>query len=1077
MTSSEPLKLHLFGAPELRADGELVPLSPFQMALVAVTYAGGGVDRPSVANLFWRHEADARTRARIRQLVHQTKRRAEYDIILTQGDRLLPAPGVAVDVADFCEEVATGQYAKAARRLVDGFLTGPLPGLSGDFDDWCRATERALRSKLERGAETAWSEHSAERSWTAAGDAAEALYLLDPSDPGRVSRVIEARARQNRLLAAEAAYAEYTQTHQQGDEEPGLASLIDRVRELRTTTDEPRLPRPFVGRADALRRIDEVVAVAESGHTQCAVVLGEPGIGKSRFLEEVQRSASIDGFQCLSARAARLERQVSLSPLIDALDTIDLGPRLDDIGEPWRTVVGSLLPPGVHARSIDELPDIDSESLTRRLMDAFALLLKSLGDHRPTVLILDDAQWCDTTTIAVIQFFIRRYPDARVAILLSARPEGAKPDEPAYDLVHGAHRADLVLELTELTHEEGNALVQALGEDRISADEAERLFPLSGLHPLYLTELVRDLLAERLTLPQGPEVDNTIPMSIRQILEARMHGTSSIAQRVLEGLSVCGGASSIRQLGVVVGEPVDQIADAVEELRRVRMIDVDRYHCTIVHDLFRAAVYSELSPPMRALLHQRVAESLADDDVPGELATHLELAGDDEEAARWGWLAGERALAQGAVAEAAHHFGVASRCEGDPVARARATAHQAEALYLMRDLSRAVPALELAYSLLRECGEDFKARRIGTKWAEVVASSDPHRRDEVLSRLAALRAEARDARDHESDALCLDAELQLGHRVGVADRMTATIRKLKDARAYTDAASATVVHMGLAMSVVFGDPEVGLRAAREAVRLSEHAPQHRATALLRLMVALELRGLIMTPEGESVVGLARKEAAIRGDSRIAFMVESNLAVAYLDAGDLDVAEQQLVATSRLLSPTDLDLDGFNLANNFAELWLARGEFDTAGHWFRVAEERTSENSPPYMTTIVNSGLGLCALEVGNLSEMRKREAAVGPLPERWEFDPGTIIAFQVRLMERRREIEEARRLIEKASRDLAGRLDFAWLKLGFFRVKRLRKWGYHAEAQALSAEYQQFAAERALKTRAEQFATLCSGEF
>jgi DNA-binding SARP family transcriptional activator/tetratricopeptide (TPR) repeat protein len=1067
-------QVSLFGGPRFEGPAGTFTLSPYQAALLALVYAEEGISRPRISRILWRRDLDSRTRARIRQLCHQIQRKAGGVILRSDGDALEPLDTVRSDVRDFRAEIEASELLLAAQRLAMGFLPDTLPGVEVEFDDWRQRFEHRMRKGLVASARTAWEFSAGQGEWGPARDAAEALYLLSPRSAEACEHTIEARARLGKLRAAEVAYAEYRTLHGAAAVPASLDQLMERVRQIDHEEDNSCdiAHVPFLGRARAITELSSVFGDVKAGKFSFAVISGEAGIGKTRLMAELQRSATLDGVRCLSAHPVELERRISLNPILDALRAVDLHAHLTALGEPWKSVVGSMLPHGALSIPLDALPPIEEQGLSRRLLDAFALLLNSLAEECPTLLFIDDLQWADATTISLLRFYQRRWPESRFGVVSTLRPEAISERNPVATYLSDSDHVTHRLPLGELEEDEGLQLIELLGKGRISADASAKLIRLAGFHPLYLTELARDLLAERLVLPDSDSPDVQIPISVRHILIARTKGLSDSATAIAQILSAIAKPMHLASLGELAHLTLDATADAVEELRRSRIVELNRDTAWVAHGLFRSALYAGLSEPRRVLVHRQIADMLLEgsgEDDAGELATHLEKAGDAGMASTQGWLAGDRALQQGAVAEAAYFFELVTRNEQDHVKRATATARFGCALFLGRDMARAIPALELASGRLRGVGADREARRVDIRRIEGLAGTGLEALGDLLERLATVREEAREADDWEAVALALDVELQLLDGSTDLAGIRRVFADMKSVASRGGPEAGTVCHLGLAMSVLWGDPVAGMKSARLAVRLSEQALEHRPMALLRLMVVLQLRALALTPESEAVIAEARELAAHRGDLRLSFLIESNLAVGLLDSGELDRAEVQLEKSATMLGAANMGRDRFNHANNRAELGLARSDYEDAERWFREANREVGASTPEYAEDIINAGLGLCALESGALGVARQCEEAGVVLPTLLTFDPSTIVTFKVRLLERRDQIAEAIDLLDTVSDRLRGRLDLAWLKLGIFRLGKLAKWGHGRSAEALAPMYISFARASHLSRREAEF--------
>ena len=1045
--SSGLYEVHLFGGPEVLGPNGIVSLSPFQAALVGIVYAQGSISREDIARVLWRDDPDSAARQRIRQLVHTVRTRTRPDFLVTDGDFLRTGVAVGSDLEALERNVQSGPLLDAARSFEKPFLGKQLPGLSGAFDDWRRAREAALRTRVLKAAEAGWSRATATSDWARARDAAEARFRLDRQDISSYTNLIEARGRTGRLRSAESAYAEFQRSPLQSDPESGTVDrTIRRVREALREVDSymPAPETPLVGRGAALARLRPALDDIKDGRFTFGLVSGEAGIGKTRVLDALRQEAVMSGFLCLHARSVELERRISLNPMLDALGGVDLESHLAALGEPWRTVIGRTLPPGMLAAPLQELPAIEDRSLSRRLFDAFSLLLQRIADDTPTVLFLDDFHWSDGTTIELIQFFQRRWQGARLGVLASIRPEAIEHrDRVAAYIADDSKLVSYRAHLEELEEVDARLLLSQVSGGKMGQGEQSRLLEIAGCHPLYLTELTREFLVGDLQLSEEAGAPMAIPVSLRQIVASRRSGLTEAATSVANVLAVGSRAMRLHDLAAVSDMSPEVCADAAEELRAHRLAQVDRDRVWIIHDLFRSALYTDLSETRRAILHRRFAEHLLSEGAEGqegELATHFERAGESDRAVEFAWLAGDRAMTNGAMAEAALFFDRAARREADPVRRATAAAKKAEALFLGRDIARANPALELAAAGLREVGKAREARRLDALRVRGLAEAGDTPMDDVLERIRAVLQEARDDNDWDTLALALDAEVQfliLDERLELALSRTVELREV--ARSDSPSARATA-HGALAIALMLRSSSDALDAAMQAVRLTPHlASGRRLSALNRLLIVLVHQGRVHLPENAAFLVEAQALADRTGDLMQRASYESNVAVSYMDAGDADRAEHRFDKVDSLLGNADMTFLRVNLACNRGELGLRRGDYEGAKQWFESAAVFQGAASPKYSSDAANAGIGLCALQIGDLAEARRRELALNPAPTIWYYDPTVTASFVAKLMERRGHRRAAIELLDQTIDDVEGRLVPAWLKLKLIQAELLAK--------------------------------------
>src|SRR5690606_25262158 len=197
-------------------------------------------------------------------------------------------------------------------------------------------------------------------------------------------------------------------------------------------SEDERVLTPFHGREEEFRRLRETWLAVRSEGGRMALVLGEAGIGKTRFCRHFLRYAAIRGARILRGRCFPSETRLAYAGVVDALLT---GLRADDLRllrPPWSDVVLELLPeldPNGGASS--DRARLAGEGSSRRLFDGIARLLQAMSQERQLVLFIDDFHWADASTVALVHYLNRRLSASPVLLLLAIRPEDMPPDSPA----------------------------------------------------------------------------------------------------------------------------------------------------------------------------------------------------------------------------------------------------------------------------------------------------------------------------------------------------------------------------------------------------------------------------------------------------------------------------------------------------------------------------------------------------------------------------------------------------------------------------------------------------------------------
>jgi hypothetical protein len=170
----------------------------------------------------------------------------------------------------------------------------------------------------------------------------------------------------------------------------------------------------LVGREAELARVDVFLAGVGSGSPQSLLIEGEPGVGKTALWSEGLSSARVRGYRTLVARPVEIEAALSFAGLVDLLEPV-LEETVPGLPEPQRRALEIAL----LLRPADVAPD------RRALATGFLNVLRTLAAGSPLIVAVDDEQWLDSSSAAVVAFAARRLQAERVAFLLSRRIDGA----------------------------------------------------------------------------------------------------------------------------------------------------------------------------------------------------------------------------------------------------------------------------------------------------------------------------------------------------------------------------------------------------------------------------------------------------------------------------------------------------------------------------------------------------------------------------------------------------------------------------------------------------------------------------
>ena len=658
-----------------------------------------------------------------------------------------------------------------------------------------------------------------------------------------------------------------------------------RLRNVATRMSLPAGAAAFVGRDHQLRLLLAAFeACSRERRAQLVTVVGEPGVGKSRLVAELERAVAA---RVLRGRCLSYGEGITFWPLAEIVREA-ASVRDEDSAEAARAKLAALAEPDVASR-IAALVGFGGTVAPEEVAWAVRRFIRALASERPLVLLVEDVHWAEPTLLDLIEGLDGI--DARVLVLATARPE----------LLDQRQQWPGVLRLEPLRSHETTDLLAHLLDRAPDPGLVER----AGGNPLFVHELAA-------LLRQGGDAA-ALPASLSALLAARLDRLPAPERDAVERASVEGELFHRGAVAALLETDVytagERVAALVEREfafpAEARLVDEAAFRFR--HVLVRDAAYGGLVKRLRAQLHERLADWL--DENAGErlaeveeiVGYHLEQAHAyaaelgleagtiGERAAGHLFAAGRRAADRGDVAAAANLVGRAvDLTPADAECRVERLLHLPRLLFMVfGDLERAEAALDEAERLATEQGDErLTAFARLDRW--YIPDSDP----EQL--LAAGRA-ALPLFEREGDELGLAKawmaisdyhysreELRASHE--------AMERSLDHARRAGDAEQAGVSWGRLTGGLRFGPYHVDEGVARLETGLADTAmPPHARPVWMAFLGALKAR----RGEVEAARDLCRSAEALAAEfgnvisahwvCDCAFEVESL-------AGDLDAAE-------------------------------------------------------------------------------------------------------------------------------------------------------------------------------------------
>ena len=917
------LKLDFFGGPALWRDGKPVRVSPFQTGLLSIAFGSGHarVPRSRVQRLLWGDDGGKAVRHRLSQLVYQTNHRCQDRVITLEGEHVrVDTSLVATDLQEFHELLRSSNFGAACSLIERGFLSAFPRKTTDALADWIEKTGIGKRTLLRNKALAAWDAAAAADDWTNARVSAEALLRLDPHDEAILQRVMRAQDMGGMVREAESLYrsivdhAEASGHWSLAAKTSGLLTMARLAHRLPHTKPEvagrTTLEVPLVGRESELVHLTRSVfqdSATARWHT--VAVSGEAGLGKTRLVGEAIRDARLRGQRVMHACPGNLERDIPLSPLLEALNQPWVEPVLPSIADPWRSNLRFLLPqfakwPDSRCKRPD-IPLGHAEALRRHTCEALLRLFTAIAEEQPTVVFLDDFHSIDESSASVLQFLHRRWRRGRLTLLLCYRQEELAGNELVARLI-GEMKADpgpTSIRLCELSESAAKRLVTSV-DPQLVGPRVDEIVGLAGGNPFFLIELAADALPGG----DGPRSrgDVRVPHAVRAVVAQRVAGLEPHARSLLAGLAVFGRPATLRQLSRILGRSRYECIDALEPLQELGLVARGSDKSSIRHGIVRHAVYQDLSPARRSMLHALAAEVLRSGSAgcrPDLAALHYFRAG-DRDLAHTHAIEATRATAKRPPADRLRLLSVAYETS-EGADRHRVTLPLARAHHRARRLQAAM-----------RYGEEALGRRADLSRSELVGmrlivADSGHLLGRqplapTLVQLGELEGLTRAEGDDAALAAVLGTTLLALHRAGDRDevlRLLATMERMHPSR---NPLATCRILAARAMMAEYGDPATGLTCARQAVTIARESQLDGETmcALQRHIAALANVGQLATEQGRAAVLMARSVARRSDDISAHVLILLALADWHTVTGNPEIAAKMLREARTIAAPMD-----------------------------------------------------------------------------------------------------------------------------------------------------------------------------
>ena len=436
----------------------------------------------------------------------------------------------------------------------------------------------------------------------------------------------------------------------------------------------------LVGRAQELGLLQDCWAQVAEGEGRVVLLMGDPGIGKSRLVQTLIASIESEFHVLLELRGSEYHANSPLHPIISLLWNVLSWSRQDSdetrleklaaFCTHYRVSSAEGLPLLISLLSLPPssrfpLPPMSPGRQKQRTLQTLLGAVIALGAERPVFAVVEDVHWIDPTTMEFLALLVDQVPTVRLFVLLTARFPFRPPWPP--------HSHVMPIVLSRLTRRQsGEMVARVSGRKALPPDVVAQIVAKTDGVPLYVEELTKMVLEsgyvpapeERPALP-SPTHKLAIPTTLQDSLTARLDrlaGAKDIAQ-------LC--ATLGREFSYALLKSVSSMDEPLLQRELSRLTEAEFLYqrgtppdsqYVFKHALIREAAYDSLLKSARHQYHLRIARAMVSEfsaeaeAQPEFVAMHFAEGGDAAAAVQWWQRAGRRAFSHATYMEAATHF-------------------------------------------------------------------------------------------------------------------------------------------------------------------------------------------------------------------------------------------------------------------------------------------------------------------------------------------------------------------------------------------------------------------------------------
>jgi tetratricopeptide (TPR) repeat protein len=659
------VRLEALGSPRVLVEStEIDPSAElvFALALFTLLERDSAISRSTLQSLLWPDSADSISSHRLRQTLFKL-RKLGYPIEADGRSRLVL--GLVTVTSDYDLLLSSGVDLASKLPILRPLFDGYEPRFSWQYSDWLDDKKKRIGAVLEDRLLDRISKHRLAGDWPSIDREARSLLAISPHNEEGILALAESLAMRGDKMESVRTIDAYLAEIGGARPDIKISATIMRKRisdRMRPRDHEVLKEAPLLGREHYMERLAGALRKATHGQAEAMAFWGEAGIGKSRLLTEFLAFASLQGVSCQRVTCRSTDANRPLAVLLELIPLLrGMRGAIGSAPETLEFFAGlTTHRPETRPSPKRNHPDLFSAGLQA----AFADIIGAVTEDVPLVICVEDCQWLDKASAAVLASLTQRLRDQRLFLIFTSRV--------SYEGMLVSHPFDAEsVELPPLDHSASEQLIHSVIQQQgrqVNSNYLRWCTDAAEGNPFFLREFANHWLETA--------EEHCSPPSLTAVLKQRLSRISSNARQLLQTCAVLENHASIDNIDTVLGYPGHELLRCINELSGAGMLAVSPPDATASggarvnsrHDLLSDVALGQLSGPGLVFLHRRAAKVLegliqqnGDASTLWSCAKHWQLAGDTSQAFRLATSCANHLLEAGLPNDAAEAFGRAQQ--------------------------------------------------------------------------------------------------------------------------------------------------------------------------------------------------------------------------------------------------------------------------------------------------------------------------------------------------------------------------------------------------------------------------------